>query len=94
MPQIITEIEISAIIKDNCGITKMEIWNKLPTPKTISYTNFTYILGDLVESNRVAIDSEGKYCWIYNPELVAKYRNRPDLEVTFKYLLFQLIFIR
>ena len=77
----ITEIEISDIIKDNCGITKMEIWRKLPIPKTISYTDFRFIIESLLERNYITVDGEGKYCWTYNPELVKKFMEQPDLEV-------------
>jgi len=38
---------------------------------------FTYFR----DSRKIALDSDGHVCWIYNPELVKKYRNRDDLRI-------------
>jgi hypothetical protein len=42
------------------------------------------IFGDyqnLQDSGKIAIDSEKKICWIYNPELVQRYLNNVDLKI-------------
>ena len=50
---------------------KYQLWKKLP--KKMMYQTFNVIYQYLLESGKVARDSEGKICWIWNPELVKKY---------------------
>lgn len=45
------------------------------------YQTFNEIFTYFLESQKIALDSNGHVCWIYNPELVKKYRNRDDLRI-------------
>lgn len=69
---------VTRVIKENPGYSKMEIWQKIPIPQGMSYTDFGGLLEYLLEAKRIAIDSEGHYCWIFNPELTRKYKNQTD----------------
>ena len=43
------------------------------------YQTFQVIFDYLLDSHKIAVDKEGKICWIWNPELVRKYLARPEL---------------
>ncbi len=55
------------------------LWENLP--KKMMYQTFKTIIDYLEESGKIAADSEGKICWIHNPDLVRKYAMREDLRV-------------
>jgi len=58
---------------------KRTLWENLPD--TIGYNQYNKILDHLIEKKKVAIDSEGHICWIFDPELFAKYICRQDLKI-------------
>jgi len=65
-------------IKKHSGeFKKKELWQHLP--KKMMYQTFCVIFDYLKDSNKIAIDSEGKVAWIWNPELVKKYLSSPEL---------------
>jgi len=43
------------------------------------YQTFCVIFDYLSDSQKIAVDKEGKICWIWNPELVKKYMSRTEL---------------
>jgi len=44
------------------------------------YQTFSVIIDYLLYSGKIAVDKEGKICWIWSPKLVKKYLKRNDLE--------------
>ncbi|WP_317065550.1 hypothetical protein [Methanoculleus caldifontis] len=42
---------------------------------------FKTIIKYLDESGQIASDSQGKICWIHNPDLVRRYAMREDLRI-------------
>jgi hypothetical protein len=71
-PQLDTVLMVEEFIKENSGeYKKRALWEHLP--KKMMYQTFQIIFEYLLESGKIASDSEGKICWIWNPELVQKY---------------------
>ena len=78
-PRLDTVLKVEKMIDDNSGnYTKKQLWDRLP--KKMMYQTFSLIIDYLIEIGKIAIDKEGKICWIWNPELVKKYLKRKDLE--------------
>lgn len=59
--------------------TKEEIRRNCST--NIDYQKFEEIFTYLTESKKIAEDSKGHICWIYNPELVKKYPDSDELRI-------------
>jgi len=77
-PQLDTVLMVEEFIKENSGeYKKRSLWEALP--KKMMYQTFCVIFDYLIYSNKIAIDKEGKIAWIWNPELVKKYLNMPEL---------------
>jgi len=70
---------IYQIIKENPGYTAIDLYRKIPRPTGIPYKPFKRFLCYLIKTHKVAEDSEGQLCWIYNPELTHKYLSHPEL---------------
>ena len=69
---------VEHFIEENSGEYKRKaIWSCFS--QIMSYKEFNLIINMLRESGKIAIDREGKIGWIWNPELVKKYRDREDL---------------
>ncbi len=56
---------------------KYQLWKKLP--RKVMYQTYQVILSYLLDSGKIIMDRAGKIVWIWNPKLVEKYKNRPDL---------------
>lgn len=77
-PRLETVLMVEEFIRRHDGeFKKTVLWRKLP--KKVMYQTFCVIIDYLLYSRKISIDSEGKVGWIYYPELVKKYLNRPDL---------------
>ena len=77
-PQLDTILMVEDFIRKNSGEFKKKfLWKNLP--KKMIYQTFCVIFDYLLESGKIAQDREGHIAWIWNPELVAKYLNRPEL---------------
>lgn len=77
-PRLDTVLMVEKFIKDHSGeFKKKKLWQSLP--KKVMYQTFCIIFDYLKESNKIAVDREGKVCWIWNPELVKKYMSSPEL---------------
>ena len=77
-PQLDTVLMVEEFIKEHGGeFKKKSLWQNLP--KKMMYQTFCTILDYLLYSKKIAIETEGKICWIWNPELVEKYLSRPEL---------------
>jgi hypothetical protein len=69
---------VEKLIYDTSGTyKKKQLWEKLP--KKMMYQTFSVIIDYLLYSGKIAVDSEGKIGWIWNPKLVKKYLNKPEL---------------
>ncbi|MFQ6072132.1 MAG: hypothetical protein ACE5KT_05445 [Methanosarcinales archaeon] len=63
---------VENFIREHSGeFKKRTLWEHLL--KKMMYQTFNMIFDYLLESGKIAVDSEGKVCWIWNPELVKKY---------------------
>jgi len=77
-PQLDTVLMVEEFIKEHSGeFKKRSLWENLP--KKMMYQTFQVIFDYLLDSHKIAVDNEGKICWIWNPELVRKYLARPEL---------------
>ena len=77
-PQLDTVLMVEEFIKEHGGeYKKRSLWEHLP--KKMMYQTFQVIFNYLLDSYKIAVDKEGKICWIWNPKLVEKYLARPEL---------------
>ena len=77
-PRLDSVLMVEKLIYDTSGeFKKKQLWNKLP--KKMMYQTFSVIIDYLLYSGKIAVDSEGKICWIWNPEEVKKRMKRKDL---------------
>lgn len=77
-PQLDTILMVEKFIRDNPGeYKKKNLWQHLP--RKMIYQTFSVILNYLLESGKIAVDREGKICWIWNPDLVKEYLTKPHL---------------
>jgi len=71
---------VENFIRDNSGeYKKTALCNELP--KKMMYQTFMQIIDYLLESGKIAADSEGHICWIYNPEVLKYYKNHEELRI-------------
>jgi hypothetical protein len=79
-PQLDTILMVESFIKEHSGeYKKRALWENLP--RKVMYQTYSVIISYLQDSGKIAADSERKICWIYNPGLVQRYINRPDLKL-------------
>ena len=71
---------VEKFIRENSGEYKKTALCK-ELPKKMMYQTFMQIIDYLLESNKIAVDSEGHICWIYNPGVVRYYNSREDLRI-------------
>lgn len=79
-PRLDTVLMVEKKIYDSSGeFKKKQLWENLP--KKVMYQTFSIIIDYLLEIGKIAVDREGKICWIWDPELVKKYLNKKHLEI-------------
>jgi len=79
-PRLDTVLMVEGFIKEHSGeFKKRALWENLP--KKMMYQTFCTIFDYLLDSGKIAVDKEGKICWIYNPELMKKYMEREELAI-------------
>ena len=79
-PEPDTILMVESFIKEHSGeYKKRALWENLP--RKSMYQTYSTIISYLQDSGKIAADSEGKICWIYNPGLVQRYINSPDLKL-------------
>ena len=79
-PQLDTVLMVEEFIRENSGeYKKRALWEHLP--KKMMYQTFQIVYNYLFDSGKIARDSEGKICWIWNPELVRRYLQDESLFV-------------
>ena len=77
-PRLDTVLMVEEFIKERSGeFKKRKLWEHLP--KKMMYQTFCVIFDYLLESNKMAVDAEGKVGWIWDPDGVKKYLKRKDL---------------
>lgn len=77
-PRLDTVLIVEEFIKEHSGeFRKRALWERLP--RKVIYQTFCVIFDYLLESNKIAVDREGKVAWIWNPKLVKKYLSKPEL---------------
>ncbi len=77
-PRLDTVLMVEEAIKDAEDYpTKTQLWKSLP--KKVMYQTFNTIINYLEYSGKIYIDKDGAIIWIWDPKLVEKYMERPDL---------------
>ena len=77
-PKLDTVLMVEKFIYDNSGeFKKKALWENLP--KKMMYQTFCVIIDYLMCSGKIAVDSEEKIAWIWDPEGVKKYLARKEL---------------
>lgn len=78
-PNLDTVLMVEAVIREHSGeYKKRALWENLP--KKMMYQTYSTIIGYLLDAGRIAIDSEKKLCWIYNPALVKRHLEKNGLK--------------
>lgn len=78
-PQLDTVLMVEKFIREHSGeFRKRSLWERLP--RKMMYQTFCVAFDYLLESGKIATDSEGKIAWIWNPNLVRKYLSKPHLK--------------
>ncbi len=77
-PRLDSVLMVEKLIYDTSGeFKKKQLWQKLP--KKMMYQTFSVIIDYLLYSRKIAVDTEGKIGWIWDPEGVERYLKRKDL---------------
>ena len=79
-PRLDTVLMVEKFICENSGeYKKKSLWQNLP--KKMMYQTYCLVFNYLEKSGKIARDREGHIAWIWNPRLVEKYLNHPELRV-------------
>ena len=77
-PTLQTVLMVEKFIDKNSGVyKKTELFNSLP--KKVMWQTFQVIMEYLESIGKIAYDNESYVVYIWNPEFVVKYRNKPEL---------------
>ncbi len=67
-------------IREHSGeYRRRALWERLP--RKVMYQTFKTIIEYLQESNKIAIDAQGKVRWIHDPDLVRWCQAREELQI-------------
>lgn len=78
-PTLQTVLMVEQYINEHSGeYKKTQLWNQLP--KKVMWPTFQVILNYLESIHKIVYDMDGFVVYIWNPEFVARYKDRPDLE--------------
>jgi hypothetical protein len=78
-PTLQTVLMVERFIDDNSGeYKKTELFNKLP--KKVMWQTFQVIMEYLETAVRIAYDRDGYVVYIWNPEFVKRFKDKPELE--------------
>ena len=79
-PRLDTVLMVEQFIRARSGdYRKRALWERLP--KKMMYNTFQTVFDYLLASGKIATDSEGRICWIWNPALVRRYLKDAKLAV-------------
>lgn len=71
---------IEEFVQEHSGeFRRRALWSSLP--RKMMYQTFKTAIEYLIESNKIALDADGKVCWIFDPELIRYYMAREDLRI-------------
>lgn len=71
---------VEDFIREHSGeYRRRALWERLP--RKVMYQTFKTIIEYLLESGKIAIDVQGKVCWIYDPEFTRQYLAREGLRI-------------
>ncbi len=77
-PRLDSVLMVEKLIYDTSGeFRKKQLWEQLP--KKMMYQTFSVIIDYLLYSGKIAVDSEGKIGWIWDPEGVERFLKKPNL---------------
>jgi hypothetical protein len=77
-PQLDTVFMVERFIKKHSGeYKKRSLWENLP--KKMMYQTFCVVFDYLLESSKIAKDSEDKIAWVWDPVGVKKYLQQKEL---------------
>lgn len=77
-PTLQTVLMVENFIDVNSGeFKKTELWKSLP--KRVMWQTFQIIMEYLEELGKITYDKDGYVVYIWNPELISKYKNRKCL---------------
>ena len=77
-PNLQTVLMVENFIKENNSeFKKTELFEKLP--KKVMWGTFQIIMKYLEDNLKIIIENDGAITYIWNPKLVKKMRQRPDL---------------
>ncbi len=77
-PRLDTVLMVEEFVKKHGGeYNKKRLWESLP--RGVMYQTFSVIIDYLMTSGKIAVDREGKICWIWDPEGVKKYMAKKHL---------------
>lgn len=78
-PTLQTVLMVEKFIKENSGeFKKTELFNNLP--RRVMWQTFQVIMEYLENTMKIAYDNKGYVVYIWNPEFVARFRNKPELQ--------------
>ena len=79
-PNLQTVFMVEKFIEDNNGeFKKTELFEKLP--KKMMWQTFQIIMNYLESIKKIILEKDGRVVYIWNPEFVAKIKNRPEIKV-------------
>ena len=79
-PNLQTVLMVEKFIKDNSMFyTKREIFNKLP--KKMLWGTYKIIIDYLEETLKILIEDDGTVSYIWNPELLERIKNMPEIKI-------------
>ncbi len=79
-PTLQTVLMVEKFIDDNSGeYTKTQLFNNLP--KKVMWQTFQVIMEYLGGINKIVCDKDGYIVYIWNPELSARIKNRPEIKL-------------
>ena len=78
-PTLQTVLMVEKFIDKNSGeFKKTELFNNLP--KKVMWQTFQVIMEYLENTMKIAYDKKDYVVYIWNPEFVARFRNKPELQ--------------
>ena len=78
-PTLQTVLMVEKFIDENSGeFKKTELFNNLP--KKVMWQTFQVIMEYLESTMKIGYDKEGYIVYVWNPEFVARFRNKPELQ--------------
>ena len=79
-PNLQTVLMVEKFIKDNSMFyTKRQVFENLP--KKMLWGTFRIIIDYLEETLKIIIDDDGIISYIWNPELIERIKNMPEIKI-------------